>query len=97
LCPALQRGRFDLIVHPIQAAGCAAAFLLPAVIPSPYLLQQVIWYNKIMTQTGEILMRLSPGDAAPDFTLPDHNGTPVTLSAITQARNALLVFNIGFA
>jgi peroxiredoxin len=50
-----------------------------------------------MTQTGEILMRLSPGDAAPDFTLPDHNGTPVTLSAITQARNALLVFNIGFA
>ena len=42
-------------------------------------------------------MRLSPGDAAPDFTLPDHNGTPVTLSAITQARNALLVFNIGFA
>lgn len=50
-----------------------------------------------MTQTGEIHPRLSAGSAAPDFTLPDHNGTPFTLSAITMARNALLVFNIGFA
>ncbi len=52
---------------------------------------------KNMTQTGEIHPRLSAGSAAPDFTLPDHNGTPFTLSQITQARNALLVFNIGFA
>jgi peroxiredoxin len=50
-----------------------------------------------MTQTGEIHPRLSVGSAAPDFTLPDHNGTPFTLSAVTQTRNALLVFNIGFA
>ncbi len=57
----------------------------------------LIGYNKNMTQTGEIHARLSVGNAAPDFTLPDHNGTPFTLSAVTQTRNALLVFNIGFA
>ena len=56
-----------------------------------------IGYNQNMTQTGEIHPRSSAGSTAPDFTLPDHNGTPFTLSAITMARNALLVFNIGFA
>ncbi|NMB68952.1 MAG: hypothetical protein GYA20_09340 [Chloroflexi bacterium] len=50
-----------------------------------------------MTQTGEIHPRLSVGSTAPDFTLPDQDGTPFNLAQITQTRNALLVFNIGFA
>ena len=57
----------------------------------------LIGYNKNMTQTGEIHPRLSVGSAAPDFTLPDQDGTPFNLAQITQTRNALLVFNIGFA
>ena len=33
---------------------------------------------------------IKPGERAPDFTLNDHNGTPVTLSALT-ARGPVLV------
>lgn len=39
---------------------------------------------------------LSVGDIAPDFTLPDHQGTPFTLSEICRSHNVLLVFNLGF-
>jgi peroxiredoxin len=37
------------------------------------------------------------GDPALDFSLPDHNGRLYTLSEIIARKNALLVFNIGFA
>ena len=40
--------------------------------------------------------RLKAGDTAPDFTLPDHTGRPVTLSEILRQQHALLVFNLGF-
>ncbi len=33
-----------------------------------------------MSETGSTSVRLSPGDAAPDFTLPDADGHPVSLS-----------------
>jgi peroxiredoxin Q/BCP len=33
------------------------------------------------TDTGTAAVRLSPGDPAPDFTLPDADGTPVSLAA----------------
>ena len=36
-------------------------------------------------------MTLAPGDAAPDFTLPDQHGDPVTLSAL-RGRNVVLYF-----
>jgi peroxiredoxin (alkyl hydroperoxide reductase subunit C) len=35
---------------------------------------------------------LQPGSEAPDFTLKDQNGQPVTLSEFRGARNVLLVF-----
>ncbi|MGB3484097.1 MAG: peroxiredoxin [Mycobacterium sp.] len=35
---------------------------------------------------------LSVGDTAPDFTLKDQNGRPVTLSAYRGGKNVLLVF-----
>jgi peroxiredoxin Q/BCP len=34
-----------------------------------------------MTETDVAPVRLSPGDPAPDFTLPDADGTPVSLSS----------------
>jgi len=43
------------------------------------------------------LDQLKTGDTAPDFTLPDHTGSEITLSRVLQKSNALLVFNIGFA
>ncbi|HET7476599.1 MAG TPA: thioredoxin-dependent thiol peroxidase [Dermatophilaceae bacterium] len=36
-------------------------------------------------------MPLEPGDKAPDFTLPDQNGEPVTLSAL-RGRRVLVYF-----
>ena len=36
-------------------------------------------------------MALQPGDQAPDFTLPDQNGDPVTLSDL-RGRNVVLYF-----
>jgi peroxiredoxin len=45
----------------------------------------------------KILKKLSIGDIAPDFSLPDHQGQIGQLSTITQDHNVLLVFNIGFA
>jgi peroxiredoxin Q/BCP len=36
-------------------------------------------------------MPLEPGTAAPDFTLPDQTGEPVTLSAL-QGQNVVLYF-----
>jgi peroxiredoxin Q/BCP len=33
-----------------------------------------------MTDTGTAVVRLSPGDPAPDFTLPDADGNPVRLA-----------------
>lgn len=42
------------------------------------------------------MKRLSVGDLAPDFTLPDHEGVPYRLSELYTAQNVLLVFNLGF-
>ena len=42
------------------------------------------------------MQRLSPGDSASDFSLPDHKGVWFTLSKQTPLQNHLLVFNIGF-
>jgi peroxiredoxin Q/BCP len=39
---------------------------------------------RVMTDTATV--RLSPGDAAPDFTLPDAEGTPVSLSSYRGRR-----------
>ena len=40
--------------------------------------------------------RLSLGDKAPDFTLPDHKGVLFKLSDVYSAQNVLMVFNLGF-
>lgn len=40
--------------------------------------------------------RLSVGDFAPDFALPNHEGNLVSLSEVLKQRNALLLFNLGF-
>ena len=42
------------------------------------------------------MRRLSSGDQAPDFSLPDHQGVRFTLSDLYPEHNVLLVFNIGF-
>ncbi len=42
------------------------------------------------------MSRLSVGDLAPDFTLPNHAGTLVSLSEVLRKHNALLLFNLGF-
>ncbi|MDP5182237.1 thioredoxin-dependent thiol peroxidase [Blastococcus sp. BMG 814] len=39
-----------------------------------------------MTETDAAPVRLTPGDPAPDFTLPDADGTPVALSAYRGRR-----------
>lgn len=39
---------------------------------------------------------LTVGQIAPDFSLPDHKGEMVQLSAVNHGRNVLLVFNLGF-
>ncbi|SEL56306.1 peroxiredoxin Q/BCP [Blastococcus sp. DSM 46786] len=39
-----------------------------------------------MTETDAAPVRLAPGDPAPDFTLPDADGTPVSLSAYRGRR-----------
>jgi len=33
---------------------------------------------------------------APDFTLPDYNGVPVSLTDFNDRKNVLVVFNRGF-
>lgn len=38
------------------------------------------------------MTRLSPGDAAPDFTLPDASGTPVSLSDLRGSRVVLYAY-----
>jgi peroxiredoxin len=43
------------------------------------------------------MKRLSVGDSASDFSLPNYFGVMITLSEVCQAQNVLLVFNIGFA
>lgn len=39
--------------------------------------------------------RLSVGDTAPDFALPDHEGVIFKLSDVYRLQNVLLVFNLG--
>ncbi len=41
--------------------------------------------------------RVSLNVTAPDFTLPDQDGNPVSLSAFRGSKNVLLVFNRTFA
>jgi peroxiredoxin len=43
------------------------------------------------------MKRLSIGDQAPDFELPDDLGKLHRLSSIYEEKNVLLVFNLGFA
>lgn len=39
---------------------------------------------------------LKPGNLFPDFTLPDHNGHPVTLSKFIGGFPTILVFSRGY-
>ncbi len=41
--------------------------------------------------------RVSLNVTAPDFTLPDQDGSPVSLSDFRGSKNVLLVFNRTFA
>ena len=41
--------------------------------------------------------KLSDGDTAPDFSLPNHQGIMIRLSDLVQQKNVMLVFNLGFA
>jgi peroxiredoxin len=41
--------------------------------------------------------KVSLNTPAPDFTLDDFSGSPVTLSSFQGSSNVLLVFNRGFA
>jgi len=43
------------------------------------------------------MKKLSVGDTAPDFALPNHQGTLIRLSDLIQQKNVMLVFNLGFA
>lgn len=42
------------------------------------------------------MKRLSMGNAAPEFILFNHEGTPFTLSHLYNKQHVLLVFNLGF-
>ena len=42
------------------------------------------------------MSRLSAGELAPNFSLPDHRGEQFALADVLQSKNALLVFNLGF-
>jgi peroxiredoxin len=42
------------------------------------------------------MARLSVGDLAPDFALPNHEGVLFRLSEVYRAQHVLLVFNLGF-
>jgi len=44
-----------------------------------------------------LMEQLLVGENAPDFELPDHTCTMHRLSELLKTKNALLVFNIGFA
>ena len=45
-----------------------------------------------MTDTDAAPVRLAPGDPAPDFTLPDADGNPVSLADLPRpARHRLLL------
>jgi peroxiredoxin Q/BCP len=54
------------------------------------------WYWIRLSLLEVPMKRLSVGDPAPDFSLPDHEGRQVRLSEINRQQNVLLVFNIGF-
>ena len=43
------------------------------------------------------MRKLAVGDPAPNFALPNHQGTTISLSDVVQRQNVLLVFNLGFA
>jgi mycoredoxin-dependent peroxiredoxin len=48
-----------------------------------------------MTETSQTIARVAPlaiGAVAPDFTVPDQNGTPVSLSDHRGIKNVVLVF-----
>ncbi len=40
--------------------------------------------------------RVALNQTAPDFSLPDYSGRPVSLSDFRERKNVLLVFNRGF-
>jgi peroxiredoxin len=42
------------------------------------------------------MSRLSLGDTAPNFALPNHEGAVFKLSDVYRTQNVLLVFNLGF-
>ncbi len=42
------------------------------------------------------MSRLSGGDVAPDFALPNHEGILVSLSEVLDKHKVLLLFNLGF-
>jgi peroxiredoxin len=53
---------------------------------------------KLAIKKGEepIMAKVELNQQAPEFTLPDFNGTKASLSEFTDRKNVLVVFNRGF-
>ena len=56
-------------------------------------LLMVVGSNQMRSPMGQ---RIAVDSPAPDFTLPDYRGTPVTLSGYHGKQHVILVFNRGF-
>lgn len=50
--------------------------------------------RRAVSTTVTAVASLKVGDRAPDFTLPNQDGTPVTLSAYLGKKNVVLAFYV---
>jgi hypothetical protein len=55
-----------------------------------------VWFNVAVARIPPTRSVLRVGERAPDFTLPDADGTPVTLSELRGKKPVVLVFYRGY-
>lgn len=75
--------------------GCLALALVALTAMSVWPVDQALGPKDGTDLAPTDLERITPGVPAPDFTLEDQNGRPITLSAYRQQHPVVLVFYRG--
>ncbi len=96
--PELYLGAFALATTIAAVASWRAARWpnLVALAISAVLLVLGGYFNFVLARVPAAAMALRVGEAAPDFTLPDATGAPITLASFRDRTPVVLVFYRGY-
>lgn len=95
-------GQLRYVHYPVESYVIAAAAVVLGVVHGGGVLWTTlilaglfVYWTAVYSNMPRKPLTVEVGDPAPDFTLPDARGTPVTLSSFRGKKNVLLIFYRG--